>query len=458
MLQIDGGGYDTATEAFVNGNQLAAMLHGRLTGRLASYAAMAGTDSGAEEFAAAYDVAAREAVHALADLVDAFAGVGRVTAAAVTNHRVAEARSVIAGASVYDGGTLPDDACVAVLPSTPPSSLGGDAPGLPAAVDWVIDHVQGAVCPDADLDRLRAAARTWTAAAESLDDLVTCCDSAVRGFWGERSPEIPLAIAATRELEDTVRDLAAQYAALASACTQYADHVEHARDEVIRLAEWLLEQLVEGVLISAAIGALTGGAAAGVSMSAVLARLAAESPRFARIIETLRSLAAAVASGVRGTRDAVAAARVRLVKFARARAVLRDEAGTIRLPGPGKGWLARHEHSGSHTLRDHVGKTDADLMRRFSGPKPPRSASTFPDEHTAERAIAKVVQDRRSLITDWLAGDDNRRAFQGVADKIIGRTMDRAGNVEQVRGVRVVLDRDPTMPDGFRIFTAYPTP
>ena len=380
MLQIDGGGYDTATEAFVNGNQLAAMLHGRLTGQLASYAAMAGTDSGAEEFAASYDLAAREAVHALADLVDAFAGVGRVTGAAVTNHRVAEARSVIGGATVYDGDTLPDDACVAVLPSTPPSSLGGDAPGLPAAVDWVIDHVQGAVCPDADVDRLRAAARTWTAAAESLDDLVTCCDSAVRGFWGERSPEIPLAIAATRELEDTVRDLAAQYAALASACTEYADHVEQARDEVIRLAEWLLEQFVEGVLISAAIGALTGGAAAGVSMSAVLARLAAESPRFARIIETLRSLAAALASGVRGTRDAVAAARVRLVKFARARAALRDERGVIQLGGEGRrgraGWLATSTPRQPHAQRRTWGKTDEELMTRFA--RPPEAQSTRP--------------------------------------------------------------------------------
>ncbi len=105
-----------------------------------------------------------------------------------------------------------------------------------------------------------------------------------------------------------------------------------------------------------------------------------------------------------------------------------------------------------------MGKTDEELMGRFSGPKPPRAASTFPDGQTAELAISKIVQDRESLIAKWLAGGDDRMVLQGVADRIIGRTMDRAGNVEGVRGVRVILNRDPTMPDGFRIFTAYPTP
>ena len=304
-------------------------------------------------------------------------------------------------------------------PARRPSSLGGDTPGLPAAVDWVIDHVQGAVCPDADLDRLRAAARTWTAAAESLDDLVTCCDSAVRGFWGERSPEIPLAIAATRDLEDTVRDLAAQYAALASACTQYADHVEQARDEVIRLAEWLLEQFVEGVLISAAIGALTGGAAAGVSMSAVLARLAAESPRFARIIETLRSLAAAVASGVRGTRDAVAAARVRLVKFARARAVLRDERGVIQLVVRlGQRLAGSPRALGQPHPEDHVGKTDEDLMTRLRDHPKMEYASTFVDETAAEAALSRFWQATLTESEPWWVEED--RAAQSWKGRLDG--------------------------------------
>ena len=128
MLAIDGGGYDTATSAFVNGNQLAAIRYDQLTRQLAGYAAMAGTDTSSADFATAYDDAAQQAVHALADLVASFANAGRVTHAAVTNHRVAEARSVIGGAPIYDGGVLPSGGFVEVLPSSPPSSLGGDTP------------------------------------------------------------------------------------------------------------------------------------------------------------------------------------------------------------------------------------------------------------------------------------------------------------------------------------------
>ena len=456
MLAIDGGGYDTATSAFANGNQLAAIRYDQLTRQLAGYAAMAGTDTSSADFATAYDDAAQQAVHALADLVASFANAGRVTHAAVTNHRVAEARSVIGGGPIYDGGVLPSGGFVEVLPSSPPSSLGGDTPALPGKVSWILDHVQGAVFPDAHVDRLRAAERTWRAAAESLDDLVTCCDSAVRGFWGERSPEIPLAIEATRELETTVRDVAAQYAALASACQQYADHVEAARQQIIELAEWLLEQFVEGVLISAAIGALTGGAGAGATMAAVLARLAAESPRFARIIETLRSLAAAVAASVRSTRDAVAASRVRLVKFTRARVTLRDEAGTIRFPGPGKGWLARHEHSGSHTLARHVGKTDEELMLRFRSARPPEFASSFTDLRTAETTISRLLSQRANEVSNWLERGQAPLRLEGRTADVIGRCMDATGTTFPAKGLRVILRRDPSMPEGFRILTAFP--
>ena len=429
MLAIDGGGYDTATSAFVNGNQLAAIRYDQLTRQLAGYAAMAGTDSSSADFATAYDDAAQQAVHALADLVASFANAGRVTHAAVTNHRVAEARSVIGGAPIYDGGVLPSGGFVEVLPSSPPSSLGGDTPALPGKVSWILDHVQGAVFPDADVDRLRAAERTWRAAAESLDDLVTCCDSAVRGFWGERSPEIPLAIEATRELETTVRDVAAQYVALASACQQYADHVEAARAQIIEVAEWLLEQFVEGVLISAAIGALTGGAGAGASMAAVLARLAAESPRFARIIETLRSLAAAVAAGVRSTRDAVAASRVRLVKFTRARVALRDERGSSSVCGHGQGLAGSPRALGQSHAREPRGQDRRRTDARFSGPRPPR-ASTFPDGQTAELSSRRSSEDTGIHRERGLLAATTAWSCRAHLTRSSGSTMERVGTAD----------------------------
>ena len=121
---------------------------------------MAGDASLAEEFAAAYDDAARSCLAAVADLVDAFATCGRLTLASLANHGRAEARSVISGRTVYDGS-----ACVAgyvaVLPCAPPSSLGGDLAGLPGWASWILDQVEGFVWPDADVDRLREAAACW---------------------------------------------------------------------------------------------------------------------------------------------------------------------------------------------------------------------------------------------------------------------------------------------------------
>ena len=276
------------------------------------------------------------------------------------------------------------------------------------------------------------------------DDLLTGCDSAIRGFWGERSPEIPLAIDATHELRSSIRGLADQLASLGAACGAYADHVEAKRAEILHLAEWLLEQVVEGVLISVAIGAVTGGAGTAAGLSAVAARVAAESPRFAAILEALRTLAAGVAASVRAARDALQAARVTLTKFKDAtvaRSVARGEAGTLKLWWErDPGWLAKHEHSGSHTRQTHIRRTDEELKMRFSGYRPPPFASTFPDVDTAERAIGEVLSRHAREVEDWLDSGGRRCRVEDVLDWTVGRSMDPSGMAHDVAGVRVVLD------------------
>ncbi len=427
---------------------------------------MAGDDATSQEFATAYDEGARAAVVSLAELVDAFTGLGHLTATSLANHVRAERRSILVGAGVYEGDSLPDvgddSGYVTVLPLTPPTSLGADSPALPDKVGWILDHIEGFVWPGADVDRLRAAESTWASAAAALDDLLTCCDSAIRGFWGERSPEIPLAIDATHELRSSIRGLADQLASLGAACGAYADHVEAKRAEILHLAEWLLEQVVEGVLISVAIGAVTGGAGTAAGLSAVAARVAAESPRFAAILEALRTLAAGVAASVRAARDALQAARVTLTKFKDAtvaRSVARGEAGTLKLWWEREsGWLAKHEHSGSHTRQTHIRRTDEELKMRFSGYRPPPFASTFPDVDTAERAIGEVLSRHAREVEEWLDSGGRRCRVEDVLDWTVGRSMDPSGMAHDVAGVRVVLERDPSMPDGFRILTAFPQP
>ena len=465
-LEVVGSGYQSATDAFVDANQLSAICFSRLHGRLASYAGMAGDDSTSQEFAAAYDDGGREALSSLAELVDSFAGLGRLTTTSLANHTRANLRSIAAGATVYDGGDLPamgDASYLSVLPATPPSSLGADSPLLPDKVGWILDHVEGFVWPGADVDRLRDAAGAWRAAATGLDGLLPCCESAISAFWDERSPEIPLAIDATRELRDSARGLADQYAALGAACDSYADAVEGKRAEILHLAEWLLEQVVEGVVISVALGVITGGAGTAAGLSAVAARVAAESPRFTAILEALRALASGVAASVRAAREALQVVRVTLVKFgdaAVARSLARGEAGTLRLWWEREpGWLLKHEHSGSHTLLTHVNQTDKELLMRFPGRRRPLPfASTFPDQQTAERAIGEVISRHSSEIETWLETGGRRLRVADVMDWPVGRSMDSSGMAQDVAGVRVVLERDPSMPDGFRIHTAFPQP
>ena len=196
---------------------------------------MAGDDSTSSEFAAAYDEAAAEAVAALADLVPAFANLGRLTDQSAANHRDANASSIITGAVVYDGTWLPDGECVSVLPATPPSVPRRRlAAGFSDKENWILDHIEGFVWPNADTDRLRDAAHVWRTAADGLDGLDRPLPRRRRARCEtQRSPEIPLAVAATDELAsaDPARSPASSPPSPAS-CEEYAAQVDARRDEI----------------------------------------------------------------------------------------------------------------------------------------------------------------------------------------------------------------------------------
>jgi hypothetical protein len=457
-LAIDRAGYDTAADAFASANQVAAVQYVSLVGRLDSYAAMAGDDSTSTEFAAAYDEAATEAVAAFAAVVPAFANLGRLTQRSGANHHAANANSIIAGAVVYDGWSLPAGDYVSVLPATPPSSLGGDTPSLPAQVSWILDHVQGFVWPNADTDRLRGAAHAWRTAAEGVGGLAAQCVDAAAALWTQRSPEIPVAVAATEDLRTTLREVSAQFATLATACDDYAAQVDQKHEEIRALVDEILAMIVEGIVISAAIGLITGGAGAVAGGSAVVAKVAAQSPRFAALLAALRSVAAASSAYLRTARASLRASRVKLGKFADARLAMRSEAGQMSWSRKSTGWLGRHEHSRSHTLETHVGKSDATLIQRMRDNPEITGSSSFTDRETAERAIGQLLDERRSSLDEWLAGRKPRLRLEGHLDSIVGRWAGTTGEVRDASGVRVILVRDHGMPDGFRILTAFPRP
>ena len=461
-LLVDGGGYTTARTAFEDANHVAALQHDTLTGKLAGYAGMAGDDSSSAEFSAAYDDAAAQATGALADLVSAFATLGHLTEAARANHRNANVASIIGGAAVYDGDALPEGGYVSVRPTTPPSAFGGGIPDLPFPVGLLVDAIDGFVWPSADVDRHRDAAHTWRSAAESLEGLRGYCAAAVRAFDGQRSPEIPVAIDAITELDAAIDSVADEYAGLAVSCDSFAATVEEKRREMVDLGLEVLRVVAEEVALAVGLGLVTAGVGAMGKGALAGARIAAYAPRFAAILAALRAAGAATATTLRAGTTALRGVRSQLAKYVNAlrkQSAARGEAGSIRLlPPRPRGWLRHHEHSGSHTLERHVGKSDAELLQRLRDNPSLPGSSSFPDQRSAERAVDELLTRRADEIDAWQRTDDERLFLEGSADRVVGRFADPQGHLQDVRSLRVFIVRDDSMSEGFRIVTAYPKP
>ncbi len=416
ILAVERDGYVDAATAFLEGNRAAADEHAALLAALSATAGMAGDDATAEPFARDYDGAAREAVAGLADVVGAFATLGRLTETSLANHAEAETRSILPGgvvsASCLD---LPAATYAAVLPASPPSSLGGDPPVLTAQEAWILDRIEGFVWPDADTARLRDAAALWRRTAGRLDALAGTCRIAGHALATQRSPEIPLALAAADDLATTIRDLAGSCAALGDHCAAHADAVDAAHAQLRTLLAEILRLVVEGLVVSAVLGALSAGTGAGVAIAAVAARVATYSPRFHAVLATLRALTTATAASVRRTHDALRLQRLRLERFLRVPA--RNERGALALGNPrwGRGWLARHEHSGSHTLSKHVGKTVDELQDRLASTGM-KAASSFRSagrtRSESSSACCSSAPTRSALAGPWRRLPADRRLRQ----------------------------------------------
>jgi hypothetical protein len=458
ILAVERDGYVDAATAFLEGNRAAADEHAALLAALAATAGMAG-DATAESFARDYDGAAREAVAGLADMVGAFATVGRLTETSLANHAEAETRSILPGGVVSASSCLdlPAATYAAVLPASPPSSLGGDPPILTAQEAWILDRIEGFVWPDADSVRLRDTATLWRRTAGRLDALSGTCRIAGHALATQRSPEIPLALAAADDLAATIRDLADSCAALGDHCAAHADAVDAAHAQLRTLLAEILRLVVEGLVVSAVLGALSAGTGAGVAIAAVAARVATYSPRFHAVLATLRALTTATAASVRRTHDALRLQRLRLERFLRVPA--RNERGALALGNPrwGRGWLSRHEHSGSHTLSKHVGKT-ADELRDQVRLQGKVRASSFRSQEDAERILEVALRRRADEIRDWLSTTKGQRRLDVPMDRPTGTSVDSRGHAAVVSSVRVILRRDPSMPDGYRIHTSFPQP
>jgi hypothetical protein len=114
---------------------------------------------------------------------------------------------------------------------------------------------------------------------------------------------------------------------------------------------------------------------------------------------------------------------------------------------------------GAHTIREHVGKTIAELQARLARTPRLTTASSFRTLEGAERAVSAAMVKNAAAIQTWAsqAGVGAKMAFEFRAATTVGVSVSRAtGVAEQVSGVRIVLKK---LLDAHRVYyllTAFP--
>jgi hypothetical protein len=149
---------------------------------------------------------------------------------------------------------------------------------------------------------------------------------------------------------------------------------------------------------------------------------------------------------------AAVAAPIALARAANAARVVAVEEGLIDLE-------VEERFPGAHTIARHVGRTEEQLAQRFKDMPRLRSASTFPDLKTAERAVTGALRANRVAIEEWAAkaGAGDRGVFHFVASDPVGVTLTKATNtLAKVSGVRVVLVKYVDANRLYYVLTAFP--
>jgi hypothetical protein len=118
--------------------------------------------------------------------------------------------------------------------------------------------------------------------------------------------------------------------------------------------------------------------------------------------------------------------------------------------------LQRDEQLGGHTLRKHVGRSDAELWERLAQEPHISAASTWSNRDLAEQTVAAALRDQAARIAEWQARGERRAnlALYYQADREIGRSLERgASETVPCRAAVLVLKASG---DGFYVLTTYP--
>lgn len=120
--------------------------------------------------------------------------------------------------------------------------------------------------------------------------------------------------------------------------------------------------------------------------------------------------------------------------------------------------LSEDESRGGHTLRRHVGRTDAELKERLEKEPNISAASTYTDRVAAENAVGIALEQNQSKIERWLqrsgAHPNLVLDYDGDPRRPLGRSLRRGESPEPCSHAVVVLRWDGQ--GQYYVLTSYP--
>ena len=120
--------------------------------------------------------------------------------------------------------------------------------------------------------------------------------------------------------------------------------------------------------------------------------------------------------------------------------------------------LSQDEAAGGHTLRKHVGRTDAELRERLDRERNIAAASTWNDRESAEAAIGAALVQQNNTVSRWLDRDTHPNLvldYAGDNTHPFGRTLRRGEDrVQPCAHAVIVLKWDGS--NSYHVLTAYP--
>jgi CdiA C-terminal tRNase domain len=258
--------------------------------------AMAGSDPAGTSWAGTYDPAAREVHGVMVDLEGGCMKIAVLLQQTGFNHGRAESASDPTGTTPAPADTTRYDSVPGRSPAALPSASGGS--GSPPTGWGLVESAVGYVWPNGHQDKLRAAARAWTTAAEGLETASADVPEAVRAISGQKSAETDDALAVCNGMVGHLQDTAAACRSLAQGCNDLADGIDKAHqdieDELVSLVEWTAAIEAGGLVV----GIFTAGIGEGAAQAAEAGRIAVTASRIGKFIQTLIDLAGTVTRAI----------------------------------------------------------------------------------------------------------------------------------------------------------------